>query len=169
LHDVKPELQEQSPHWQLELQVSLPFVQGCVVPGEQTPWPEQVDQALHVPLLHVRVCVPQYGHAREIRPEHWHVPDWQVDPLGQELPHTPQLLESLSRSVQAAPSHLSHDVAIQQHFGDVPTVHTVPQSPQLLSSLRSTHLLSQQSGNIPCQHTCPHAPQLSGSQIVDVQ
>jgi hypothetical protein len=42
--------------------------------GEQTPPPEQADHALHTPLLHVRVCVPQFPQPWDVGPVHVQAP-----------------------------------------------------------------------------------------------
>jgi hypothetical protein len=53
----------QASHWQLALHVCVPPVpQVWVVVVAQRPWPPQVDQSDHVPLLHVRVWLPQLPH-----------------------------------------------------------------------------------------------------------
>jgi hypothetical protein len=72
---------EQLPHVQLEVQVSVPSVpHDWVAFGAQTPSPEQADHALHVPALHVRVCVPQLPQGWLSAPTHvTHVPHPHVD------------------------------------------------------------------------------------------
>jgi hypothetical protein len=50
-------------HWQLPLHVCEPSApQLCEVDGVQTPSPVQFDQALQLPVVHVRVCDPQLPH-----------------------------------------------------------------------------------------------------------
>jgi hypothetical protein len=65
LHDCElGPTQSQGSHWQVGLHVCEPsWPQTCVAFGEQTPSPVQPDHPDHVPLLHVRVCVPQLPHA----------------------------------------------------------------------------------------------------------
>jgi hypothetical protein len=96
-----PALQLHAPHWQLAEQVSVPLVsQACVALGAQAPWPAQVPQADQVPLLQVRVWLPQLPQACEVGPVHVQDPAAQLEPPGQALPHAPQLLGSVCSSTQ---------------------------------------------------------------------
>jgi hypothetical protein len=50
-------------HWQSAEQVCTPLApHACVALGWHTPWPAHIDQLAHVPLLHVRVCIPHSPH-----------------------------------------------------------------------------------------------------------
>jgi hypothetical protein len=68
------------PQLQVASHVSVPPAHGWVAFGVQPVAPEQDDHALHVPALHVRVCVPvlQFPHACEAAPTQLHVPQLQV-------------------------------------------------------------------------------------------
>ena len=97
-------LQVQAPHWQLPEQVWVPLVsQGWVAAGAQTPVPLQVPQADHVPLLQVRVWLPQLPQGSVFEPVQVQDPATQLDPPGQTLPHVPQLFESVCSSTQVLP------------------------------------------------------------------
>jgi hypothetical protein len=110
-HSVYPVPQAHPPHWQLDPHVSEPLVShACVAPAAHAPCPPQADHADHVPLVHVRVWVPQLPHASVAGPLQTHWPDWHVDPVGQALPQAPQLLPSLCSSTQA-PAHIVNPVA----------------------------------------------------------
>jgi hypothetical protein len=67
-----------SPHWQLPPQVCVrPGAHSCEVFGAQTPSLLHADQTDQRPLLHVRVCVPQFPQDCVAGPSHvWftHVP-----------------------------------------------------------------------------------------------
>jgi len=74
-----------------------------------------------------------------------------VHPLSHWLPHPPQLLESLSVSVQELP----------QHWGLTPSLQELPQDPQLpLSLSSSTQPLLQHAGLTPSLQLLSHSPQL---------
>jgi hypothetical protein len=55
---------EHEPQVQLEVQLSVPQrLQPCMLPGEQTPWPEHVPLVCQFPdALHVWSSVPQLPH-----------------------------------------------------------------------------------------------------------
>ena len=67
-----------APHEQLALQVSVPPpAHPLVLSAGHAPSPAHVDHADHVPLLHVRLWLPQLPHACVVGPEQvWpvHVP-----------------------------------------------------------------------------------------------
>ncbi len=91
----------QAPHWQLDEQVCEPLVsQVWVAAGAHTPWPVHVPNADQVPLVHVRVWVPQLPQAWVEAPVQVQEPETQLEPPGHMLPHVPQLLMSLVRSTQ---------------------------------------------------------------------
>jgi hypothetical protein len=119
------------PHWQVAPQVWLPPVpQACVVAGAQTPWFAQPDQSDQVPLLQVRVCVPQFPHAciagpAQVcppHPPHWHespqvrappVPHICIEP-GAQAPsaeHADQLDQTPLLHVRACVPQLPHACA----------------------------------------------------------
>jgi hypothetical protein len=147
------------------------------------------------------------GGAPQLVPEQ-HCPSrhW-VDPAGQARPHPPQLFRSLVVSVHPAVQQLSPFTQLQmggvvqpcdvQHrlswHPKVPTGHTRPHPPQLLTSLVVSVQFPLQheslcahgphagggggklSRHAPLMHvwsawqTMPHAPQLLGSLVVSVQ
>jgi hypothetical protein len=75
-------------------------LQVWVAAGAHAPWPVQVPNADHVPLLHVRVCVPQLPQGWVGEPVQVQEPETHVDPPGHALPHVPQLLVSVCRLTQ---------------------------------------------------------------------
>ena len=101
----------------------MPLVQAEVAPGEQTPAPEQADQADHVPLLQVRVWVPQLPQCWVVGPEQVQAPPAHVLPLGQALPQLPQFAALVCVLTQVPAQQVS------------PVGHVVPHDPQLLESI----------------------------------
>jgi hypothetical protein len=68
---VEPGQAWQAPHWQLPPHCCVPASpHACDASGAQTPWLPHDDQALHVPLSHVRVWAPQLPHAWVVGPVH---------------------------------------------------------------------------------------------------
>lgn len=70
------------------------------------------------------VCVPDIPSGTAIGDVHespgvLHVPVWQVCPIGQTLPHIPQLFESVLRLKHAVPQNV------------VPGAHAIPQRPAM--------------------------------------
>jgi hypothetical protein len=146
-----------APQFEMSLEASEQLLaQHCgMSPPHDSPQTEQFSGSL-VTSVHVpshEVC----PGSQAICPMHW--PPMHAAPP-QSLPHEPQLLESLSVSVQPP----------KQHDGDVPSVHAVPHAPQLLMSLaRSVQpSVPQQPGvsNPSYVQSLPHAPQLRTSLVV---
>ncbi len=132
------------------------LVQHCgMSPPHESPHTPQFSGSLvrsvHVP-SHA-VC----GAVHAVCPMHW--PPMHAAPP-QSFPQEPQLLESLSVSVQLPP----------QQDGDVPVVHAVPHTPQLLMSVAMSVQPSapQQPGvSKPSSvQSLPHAPQFRTSLVV---
>jgi hypothetical protein len=116
-----------------------------VAAGAHAPWPVQVPNADHVPLLHVRVWVPQLPQACVAGPTHVQDPATQLDPPGHAFPQAPQLFGSVCLSTQAPPQ-LAYPVlqvlvqvpALQPAVacGSV-TTHACAHTPQFATSLDS--------------------------------
>ena len=95
----------------------LPPTQYC--PNEQNV--EQVPQGVVLPADEVMTSLrDQSVRLRHtllhivLGAEHWQVPAWQVEPVGQALPHSPQFFESVWRSVQLSPhTVLLHAVQVE--------------------------------------------------------
>jgi hypothetical protein len=73
-----------APHWHCAVHVCKPPVpQAIIAPGAQVPSLAQPDHADQTPLLHARVCVPQFPHDWLAGPTHvWpvHSDHWQEAP-----------------------------------------------------------------------------------------
>jgi hypothetical protein len=122
--------------------------------GAHTPSPEHADHADHVPLLQVRVCVPQLPHGCEVAPVHVHVPQstswWQLfftTPHG-AFAHVVVSASGTHWQVVGEPAQLSLAAqAVQRVASWQPCVTSV-----------GTHLLSQFfvfAEHVPTSHVLP--------------
>jgi hypothetical protein len=163
----------QAAHLQVLSQVWVPVVlQACVAFGAQTPPPVQADQVDQVPSLQVRVWVPvpQFPQLCVVAVElfasggHWHLPPWQVDPVGQVWPHAPQLdasacsfTQPLGQLVNPVP-HWQADQAQVWLQVSVPLVHPVV----VPAAQAPSPLQADQADQVPFVHVrlwVPHFPQ----------
>jgi hypothetical protein len=142
---------------------SVPYVlQVMVAGGPQTPSPEHLDQADHIPVMesHVRVCDPQLPQLWDEAPGHvWLLQElyWQLPPHD-SVPLFPQVCVAPG---EHAPSPLHADHA--DHV-PVPLSHVrvcVPQSPQLWDAAPvHVWLVHAPHAQLPPHDCVPPLPQL---------
>jgi hypothetical protein len=120
-----------------------------------------IDHADQVPLLHVRLCVPQLPHAWLVGPEQVHTAEVHVEPAGHDFPQAPQLDASEVVSTHEVPHRVpvhfaTHPVGeseVLEQIGVLPA-QLVVQDPQWFASLSG---VSQPSFARPLQSPQPAA------------
>jgi hypothetical protein len=142
-----------------------PVPHAWLAAGVQTPCPAQVDHADHVPLLHVRLCVPQLPHACVDAPvhvwpvhgSHWHATlQFCVPPV----PHA-WLVAGVQTPSPAHVDHADHVPLLHVRFCDPHLPHACVVGPAHVWPVHGSHWQVALQACVPAE---PHDSVVDGVQ-----